>query len=573
MSNFKNTVFIVVIIAIAIVDILIYWNSHLYYQARERIEGKEEKIEILEKADRFYPFNDLVHYELGKAYFDLGMSDLEEKEPRETYLHKSIQSFTRSLRINPASFFSHFNFAQSLVFMSYLSPSFDVNFYEEYRKAALLTGHNSQIFLEVGKLFLSHWPSLSPEDRDFTLEILKKILGNRDQEKLQSIMQVWDMNVKDYDVMEKILPADSEAYRLYAKFLGEKSLSTDVRQRVLSQAEFIEFKRAKKEFNLGQMEFQYFRMDEAFNHFKASLDMLKKISFYQDLSHQKLIDPLEFERLQKSLYLNLAKCRLEGGASLGEVEDYLLTYLNLEDKVALINEFEKYLREKGLIEDLKDQIEEKSKKIFNDLSRLSFEMLLYFKQNRYREIVKAGDFLQQSFIVMPEEMKKNYVKILQFVGDSHQKVDFVFEAGEYYRQALKIDPDNLQTLLRYRKNCEWLNYEEKIREIDKTIEKLLSPQEIIGPNSVINRGGKYSRAITLDGRKITLNLHFGNSQPEILPLISVFFNGRLIWENYVKDEVLSFPLNSEIGQNSLQIIPLNRAVYLHRITVSGVRPL
>jgi len=47
----------------------------------------------------------------------------------------------------------------------------------------------------------------------------------KDKEKLQATMQIWDLNVKDYEAMEKILPEDSRVYRMYAQFLGEESLS------------------------------------------------------------------------------------------------------------------------------------------------------------------------------------------------------------------------------------------------------------------------------------------------------------------------------------------------------------
>ena len=55
---------------------LIYCNFHLYNRAR-KIEINEKKIEILEKANKIYPYNDLVFYELGKAYKELG----QLKEP------------------------------------------------------------------------------------------------------------------------------------------------------------------------------------------------------------------------------------------------------------------------------------------------------------------------------------------------------------------------------------------------------------------------------------------------------------------------------------------------------------
>ncbi len=106
MNILKKIVFMLVLVVVAFVCILIYWNQHLYYQAEE-IEENEKRIEILEDAIQFYPLNDLVFYELGKAYFDLGIRSLSDETESSAYLRKSIQNFSRSVRINPASQFSH----------------------------------------------------------------------------------------------------------------------------------------------------------------------------------------------------------------------------------------------------------------------------------------------------------------------------------------------------------------------------------------------------------------------------------------------------------------------------------
>ena len=289
MSNFKKFILLLAVILIGVIDILLYWNNHLYYRA-QKTEDSKNKIKILERATQFYPSNDLAFYELGKAHFDLGIKNISDKAESGTHFEKSIKSFTRSIRINPASFFGHFRLAQSLLYKSYISPYFDASYHEEYKKAALLAGHNSQIFYEVGKVLLSRWPELSEEDREFNLEILRKIVRGKEREKLQTLMQIWAMNVKDYEVIEKILPQDAAVYRLYAQFLGEKSLSRDKRQGFLAEAEFMEFERAEDAHNAGQRELQYYRLKEAFNHFKSSLDIIGKTNFYQSFSNQELID-------------------------------------------------------------------------------------------------------------------------------------------------------------------------------------------------------------------------------------------------------------------------------------------
>jgi len=586
MGNFKKIILLFAVILIGIINIFIYWNNHLYYKA-QKIEDNKNKIKILERATQIYPANDLAFYELGKAYYDLGIKSINDKAESSTHFGKSIENFTRSIRINPASFFSHFRLAQSLLYRSYITPSFDADYHEEYKKAALLAGHNSQIFYEVGKVFFSRWPELSEEDREFNLEILRKIVSGKEREKLQTLMQIWAMNVKDYEVIEKILPQDIEVYRLYARFLGEKSLSCDKRQNTLAKAESLEFERAEDAHNSGQREFRYYRLREAFNHFKSSLDIIGKINFYQSLAYQKLIDLTEFQNLKKSAYLNLAKCLIEEGRELKEAEDYLRSYLALEDEVAAISKLESYLRNRGLTD-------EKLGASFEDLSSLSFQLLLYFKQNRYRDIMRVGRLLRESFVVVPEKKREGYLKVLQLVGDSYQKIDYIYDAGEFYQKALEMDPDNLEILLRMRLNFERLNEEEEVREVNKKIEKLLSPREMECKNSVINKGQGYSRTLTLDGREIILNLDFNEAGEEsVPPLVSIFFNGRVVWEDYLKgvgtegggeedeakeekeeerkdkmenDRVISLSLKSKIGKNTLVVVPVNKAVDLLKIS-------
>ncbi len=558
MESVKKGLFIALLIIIGAIEAVLYWNTHLYYQAKEKVENPGEKIEVLEKANLFYPFNDLVYYELGKAYFDLGLENIGRTDVREAYLRESTENFTRSLEINPASPFSHFNFAQSLLYQSYAAPSSDLKYFEEYKKAAFLTGHHSQIFYEVGKILFSRWEWLSPEEREFTLEITKKILSRKWRETFRTLLYIWEMNVKDYEVMEKILPEDPGVYRWYARFLGEKSLSSEVRQQKLAQAEFLEFEKAKNTHILGMNKWKYYQIQEACNHFKSSLDLLEGINFYQDLVGQELIDSFEFDELQKSVYLNLLKCRVDEGTSLDEIEGLLQDYLSLEDKLASVEELEAYLIDRGLIE-------KKLEGSFENLKRLYIQILFALRQSRYREIMRVGSLLQQSFIVVPEDQKKDYRRILQLIGDSYLKSDYLYDAEKFYQKAYEIDPSNLETLLKMRRIYERLNEVSKVQAMNWRIKTLLPAQEILVKSIAIEKGKKYSHRLVFDGRKVMLSLQFRRPREEVTPLISVFFNERIVWEDYLRDNIVSIPLDTEIGENVLEIRPENRGVGLLKI--------
>jgi hypothetical protein len=554
----KRVIFIVVFIAVGALEVLLYWNTHLYYMARERIKDNEEKIEVLERANQFYPYNDLIYYELGKANFNLGINNIGEKKLRNFYFQESIQNFIRSIKLNPASPLSHFNFAQSLFYMSHDSSS-DLDHYTQYKRAASLTGHHSQIFFEVGQILFSQWPELSEEERDFTLFMLEKIMVRREPEKLLAIMHAWEMNVKDYTVMEKILPKNADVFRLYAKFLGEKFLANRLRLETLAKAEYLELEKAKELHYVGMSEVRYFQIKRALNYFRSSFNILKKINFYQDLTEEKLIEPSEYKSLQKSLYLNMAKCRVEEGASLEEVEDLLHSYLALEDNAVSIGEFESYLKKRGITG-------EKPDANFDDLKSLFFQTFLSFKQSRYREIMRVGRLLRESFVVIPEGQKEDYMRVLQLIGDSFLKADYPYEAREFYLKALEIEPDNLENLFRIRQYYVRLNEEKSVRKTDESIEKVLAPQGMVLKYFELKKGSRFKRTLPFDGREIVLNLQFMKNWQENAPLMTVIFNGRVVWEDYLKDDFLSIPLETKAGENILAIIPVNKPIEFLKIT-------
>ena len=339
MNRLKRILLIMVIIFIGVINILIYINLHLYYKSIN-LEETGTKIELLEKANHFYPLNDLAHHELGKAYFELAEININVKDTSISYLDRSIESFQRSIRINPSSQFSHIHLGKSLVYKDLLSPSKNPNFLEEYKKAAELVNHYNEIYYEVSKLYLSRWAELSDEDKSFTLAMLREIWAGMNREKILSLLQIWEMNIKDYAIMSLVLPDIPEAYKLYADFLGERSLDLLERQRLLAVYEKLEVERAREAFNLGENFFYYHRLEEALDQFQRCLRALKQIHFYQNLTSDNLINEHEITTLRNSTFLNLAKCQIEAGKDWSEIEGNLLEYLQNEDSVSAINNLE-----------------------------------------------------------------------------------------------------------------------------------------------------------------------------------------------------------------------------------------
>jgi len=561
MSNLKSIFILPAILLFAVIHVLIYWNQHLYFEAA-KIGDTEQRIAVLEKAGKFYPLNDLVFYELGKAYHELGMNSLGEVGRSRIHLQKSINQLNRSLRINSPSYFGHFYLARSLHNMSFDSSSYEKKAHQEFQKAAHLAGQNTEVYYEVGKVFLSQWQNLSNEDRDFTLGMLKKVAEGKDRERIRSLFYVWEINVEDFDVMDNIFPEDAQIYRDFAEFLGERGHSLEERQRYLAKAEFLEFRRAQDVFEAGEHAFFYYRFKEAQTLFKSCRNILENIRFYQDLhASQNRIEPSEFEELQKHVLLNLAKSYLEQGEEFKDVATYMWEYLGKENSAAAIGELESYLRKRGM------QVEE-TDTIIDDLDRLAFVLYVSLKQGRFRDNMRVGQDLLQRFGVAPEGQEEQFVKILEIVGESCQRVDFIYDSNDYYNKALARNPDNLEILVKLRSNYERLRAFEEIRELNRRIGEIVSPQEI-DVSLPIQRGQTFRHRIILEGRKISLSIHLGLNEGAREPLISVLFNGRVVWEDYLEGREISVPaVESNVGENVIQIMPVNRGVELVKIAYS-----
>ncbi len=550
----------------ALLDVLIYRGNYLYYKAKERTANIEIKIRVLEKGRRIMVMNSLVDLELGKAYFDRGVNRLGDLDRRDQDFEKAYDRFLRSLKMNPFSPEGHFYFAQSLQYMEFMDFSTPDNSLEEYKKAVRLSGRDTEIYAEVGKAMLARWPGLSAVDRRLTLEILKEILASKNLEMTTAVLNLWHAYVKDFTVMEKILPDDAAVYRRYAEFLGERSSSREERLKYLSLAESLEFQKARNELSAGLSDLSVFRIKDATTRFHSALARLQGIHFYQDLVQANLIDHLEFKNALKAASLALAKCKIEETRSLKDALPSLRSYLDLEDQLSGAAGLEKYLKERSLLED-------ESGLTPKNLPLFSFQLLLAYKQNRYRDVVQAGQALESSVLLIPEGAKNEYAGILELIGDSYQKLDYLYESNNFYRKSSAIVGPGIGLLVKIRKNLARLNDTEGLRTIEREIQKIASGKEILASGTIMAPGEMLTRVLTLDGKSIRLSLSFEEALPEPFPLLSISFDGRIVWENYLMEPALSLVLPSKVGSNNLGIQVFNRPVKLLNIALAtGIEP-
>lgn len=557
----KKVLTLIGLAAAAFAAFAVYWGEHLTHVATDKTASTADRVKILARASAWNPLDDRAPFQSGLARFQEGTDNLGDAAVRDASIRLALEDFRRSLRLNPGSLQGHFQLAQTLLYLTFLGLPTPSSSFEEYKKAAALTGHNSRIFFEVGKVFLTRWSALTPAERADGLEILRKMLAGRDLERLRAVLETWSLHGADYDVIGKILPEDAGLKRAYAEFLAERGLSLEERWRSLAAAEALDFAAARSDLEQGSRDLAYFQLADASTRLNAARSALDRIRFYQALARETSIVPADHAALRRGLALGLARLKIEETGSFKEAEALLEEYLALENDVTSIAALENDLRERNLLPD-------RSVAEVRDMGMLSFQVLLDFKQNRFREIVAAANQLAGSFLAVPEAMKHDYARVLRIIGDAYQKLDYIYESGNYYRRSLEIEPGDLVTLLAARKSYERLSDQAKIREIDARLSSVLSPREMALSGAGLAKGESRAVRLVLDGGDWDARLSFAPGSEGFRPLVAVFLNGRVAGEGTIEDNSFRVRLEAASGVNELVVVPLNASVIPVRLALA-----
>ena len=542
------------------------WNARLCWRAKAVATGPDAKIRLLRRANALFPWNDAVFFELGKVYFAQGAEALGNPAARDTLFRRSVDAYLRSLRLDPSSPAVHFELAQALLYMSYLSLPAPLGYFEEYKRAAELTGHNSQIRFDVGKVLLARWESLSRAEQDFVADILRRSLAGQDEERLRDLLETWNLSVRDIGLIDRLLPDEPGALRLYARYLGERSLFPEARRAALARAEALDVARARSELDRGRHEAEAFRTAEAAARSAAALDALGSVKFYQALAGKEFFDPKEFAAIRKAALRLLAMSRIEETRSLADKDGVIAAYLAAEDDFTALSEFETFVKERGLLD------EDEAVSPLKDLPTLAFRMTLDFQLNRYRDIARDGGLLASSSLLIAPSGRPSYARILRLIGESDLKLDNVYEAERYLRMALEVDPQDLEVLLSLERCYRRLNEEAKAAEVEGIVDRLTSPAVTELAGRVVDGEVPYKLDLVTSGGPRTLRLEFAPSPEGGHPLVSIFLDGRIVWEGNGDTGLAEFPATLGPGRVPLEITVLSGAVTLSRIGLAPIPP-
>ena len=547
--------------ALVALQAAVAWNGRLEWTGRAVATDPERRVRVLSRAEAVFPWNAAVPFELGKAQFERGVRALSDPAVRDRAFGLSVEAFLRSLRLDPGDAAAHFHLAQTLLYMSYLGLPTPLPYFEEYQRAARLTGHNSQIHFEVGKVLLGRWPALAQDERDFAAGILRRTLAGGGPERLREALETWALEVGDYDLVERVLPDEASALRAYARFLGERGLALERRHGALARAERLDLDRARSDVDKGRRAAEAFRLDEAAVRFGEALEALDAIRFYQTLAGRELMSAAEHEDLRRTALRHRALVRVEQTRSLVDETGALADYLAAGDEFTALGEFERFLKERGLLGEAPTTAAP-----FKDLATLAFRMTLDFRMNRYRDIVRAGDLLASSSVVVAPSGRPSYLRILNLVGEANLKLDNVYEAERHFRLALEVEPASLEALLGLERCLGRLNDEARAAEVRRRIEAVAGPARIDLGGRRLRKGETFTVGITSDGRPGSLRLEFRADPAVRAPLVAVFLNGRVAWEGNGDTGSVVIPAVLQAGLNSLEIEAVGGPLSLVAVT-------
>jgi len=540
MNRKAKTMLVVAVVAIGVVDFCIFRSNALYRRAKNTADP-EAKIATLQKAGGFFPWNDRVYYELGKAQFAAGMERLKKGEDPSSLVKSSVENLEHSLRINPASASGQFFFAQSLQFESLLTTSEKRDaITEAFENAAKLAGENRELLFDVGKRLLSRWETLEEEERVFASDILARALKRESVDRLQALLPIWHLNVGDVGFVEKIMPEDPRLYRILGSYLGEKSMCLDDRHRILSRADQLEFAIQKNLLKAGERELGRSNWNEAIKFFRWCLGNLPKIRFFHKISGMYPLKESEFRHVYASANLGLARGILGSGGSTGEVREYLLAYLGETEDRDSLKALESTLSAYGITD-----------------PRILF--VIYHKQGRYGDIVDdAGKIKDQA---LPAE-------VFFVIGDAYRRLGRIPEASAYFDRSLERDADNLEILMPILGFYQKIKNQDEIRRISGMIERTVVSHEKNFADLVIEKHKDYTWQLPFDGEAIDMNLYFEHLDTGRAPLITVEFNQEVIWDNFLEDESLSCSVKTAPGHNALRVVAVDHPVILKKMSYS-----
>jgi len=545
---------IVVLLLIGIIglEVILYLNIRWVSLARRDIANDQVRLKTLNRAQQIFPFNDEVNLELGRWWLTQAQSPHFSYEERIKGLKKAMNYLEQAIRLNPGSYRAHFYLAQVGQVLRF-EEKIPFSPISEFKKAALLTTYNEEVYFQAGRHLFSLWNELSPEDKEITWQLLANVITPNNPDHLEEILPSWEYNGASEEVLNKLLPQDARLYRVVADYLARRGIKHELRLIKLAQAEMMEFDQARRLYfqALNQAQISQFRRAE--QAFQEAYGLLQRIKFYQALIGEKLIEESDFYVFSKEIKKNIAFLRLSRGENFSSVKTLLLSYLDEEDDVDALENFINYLRQK---------MEIQGSKIANQEKFLFFylESLVDYKKGAFSQLSERirsqGVFIQDNILDFPAEV----ADLWRIVAESYLNQDFVYDSLEYFEKALMIKPKDMNILLGLMETYERLNREDKIEEVSLRIAGIIREREEKFRSTPLLPGKTTNFQILASRNTRRLKIIFDLADSRVSPLVGVIINGRIEREGFLKSPEIEVETDFKVGINQVEITSYNTEI-------------
>jgi hypothetical protein len=127
-------------------------------------------------------------------------------------------------------------------------------------------------------------------------------------------------------------------------------------------------------------------------------------------------------------------------------------------------------------------------------------------------------------------------------------------------------------LFRLKKYYERRNEAEKGREVDRLLNEVLTAGNVLSQSRLLPKGTAYVQPLILNvnQKKVRLEFQFGTLPGNPQPLVSIFLNGRVYWEDYVAGKAVSLELDAVEGINELQMVAVNGPAALTKVNFTPI---
>jgi hypothetical protein len=110
-----------------------------------------------------------------------------------------------------------------------------------------------------------------------------------------------------------------------------------------------------------------------------------------------------------------------------------------------------------------------------------------------------------------------------------------------------------------------LNNEAGTAEARRAIERLVTPTEVDLGGRPLRRGETFRFPLVTAGRPRPVRIGLAPAESGGRPLVSVFFDGRVVWEGYAEAGSVGFPASPRVGENTLEIAAVGGSVVLTNV--------